>query len=89
MGGRKFRFKLPAHTHYGDSSLGNGWEAEGGKFLQWSEDMVFRKAARADTCTNIVRDVVMTTANLPPVQWRQQNLTLSLSHDGSASGALW
>lgn len=50
--------------------------------------MVFCKAVRADTCTNIVRDVVMTTANLPPVQWRQQNLTLSLSHDGSASGAL-
>lgn len=45
-GVRKIRFKLPAHTHYGDSSLGNGCEAEGRKFLQRSEDMVFHKAAR-------------------------------------------
>lgn len=39
----------------------------------------FIKRRGADTCTNIVRDVAMTTANLPPVQWRQQNLMLSLA----------
>lgn len=46
------------------------------------------KWRRADMCTNIVRDVVMTTANLPPMQWRQQNLTLSFSQDSSTSGAM-
>lgn len=49
---------------------------------------LFIKPRRKDLCTNTVRDVAMTTANLPPIQWRQQNLTLSLPDDGLISGAM-
>lgn len=45
-GVKKFHFKLLARTHYGNSSLVNGWEAEGRKFLQQGEDMGFHKAAQ-------------------------------------------
>lgn len=65
---REFHFKLLAHTDCGDRSLANGWEAEGGKFLRQGKDPLSIKWRRADTCTNIVRDVVMTTANFPPIQ---------------------
>lgn len=49
---------------------------------------LFIKPRREDMCKNTVLDAVMTTANLPLIQWRQRNVTLSLCNDGSTSGAM-